>query len=100
MWLGRHERGWAYGSHGAACHATGQDNGPYNCIHPKFGAGDVVMLTLDLTGGGVLKGAVNKGESFVIFENLKSEGTPSFVPAISLRKPGCVRLVHFNDLRF
>jgi len=100
VWLGKHRRGWAYGSHGAACHATGQDNGPYNCVHPNFGVGDVVTLTLDLTDGGVLHGAINDGESFVLFEKMKREGICQFAPAISLRKPGCVRLIRFNDLEF
>jgi len=100
-WLGGQKGGWVYGANGAACHATGIDNGPYNEVHPTYNSGDVIKLTLDLTGAGELIGRVNKGDPVLLFDNMKSDFekdcVPSFIPAVSLRKPGAIELVRFGD---
>jgi len=98
-WLGKQAGGWVYGSNGSACHATGQDGGPYLESFPKFEAGSVVTMKLDLRKEGVLCASVGHAKStpFCLFKGMKSAFAPNqevgFLPAVSLRSPGKIRLL-------
>ena len=98
-WLGKQAGGWVYGSNGSACHATGQDGGPYLESFPKFQAGSVVTMKLDLRKEGVLSASIghDKSTPFRLFTGMKSAFAPNqevgFLPAVSLRSPGKIRLL-------
>jgi len=100
QWLGKQVTGWAYGSNGAACHNTGEDNGPYHEVHPTFDQGSVITMKLDLTAGGTLSAAVDDKPPFVLFQDMTHEQKPAFVPAVSVRGPGAVRVLSFGACKF
>lgn len=91
-WLGKQSGGWVYGSNGSVNHATGQDNGPYNSRAPPFEEGDTIAMVLDLTGksGGILT-----ANGTTLFTGMVSE-SGGFIPAVSLRHPGTVRILEFS----
>ncbi|CAB9530756.1 expressed unknown protein (Partial), partial [Seminavis robusta] len=71
--LSKQKNGWVYGSSGVSFHYSPQPD----CVHPKFGMGSYVSLTLDLLdtsdGDGTLSASVDGGETFVLFQNLRQE---------------------------
>mmetsp|Transcript_16416 Transcript_16416/g.27607 ORF Transcript_16416/g.27607 Transcript_16416/m.27607 type:complete len:515 (+) Transcript_16416:420-1964(+) len=106
VWAGKQPFGWMYGSNGAACHDTKQDNGPYDQIaNAGFAKGDILTFTLDLTQAhdGVLMVAIDKEVStqpmpgVLVFQNMLSKQSSAskqeFLPAVCLRKPGAVRIL-------
>jgi hypothetical protein len=101
-WLGEAENGWAYASIGAACHAYGA-NKKAPVTLPPLKTGTVITLTLDLTKRGCLSVSLAKHEeTFQLFENMLWNGEErvdrSFAPAASLRAPGEVRFLGFQEL--
>ena len=91
-WLGKQPGGWVYGSNGSVNHATGVDNGPYNHAAAEYGKGSVLHMELDLTRQGVGGSMIVNGVT--IFTGMHS--ADGFVPALSLRAPGSVRLLDFQ----
>jgi len=95
-WLGKQRGGWVYGCNGSVNHATNEDDGPYNQDAREYSEGDQLVLELDLTSeeGGVL---MANGQT--LFTDMKAdEPSGSFVPAVSLKSPGQVRLLEFCKL--
>jgi hypothetical protein len=99
-WLGKQATGWVFGSNGSTCHATHQDNGPYNYIHPVYEEGSILKFRLDLTQQGTLSASVDGGEERLLFDNMlmigEEKADRSFVPAVSLIAPGAVRFLGFH----
>jgi len=94
QWLGKQRYGWAYGSNGSPCHATGRDNGPYTCSGPTFRCNDTITLMLDLTEGGTLSIAVGSAAHFtLVFKDMLSPQHKVFLPAVSLKQPGSARVL-------
>jgi hypothetical protein len=100
-WLGSQDYGWVYGSHGLAFHANKGIR-----RHARFACNSQMTLTLNLLPGseqnGTLSASVGDEPSFQLFSGLRDwlggEGG-GFVPAVSLRAPGRVRLIEFIRLK-
>ena len=114
-WLGSQKGGWVYGSEkGVVCHDDSARDRQHhqhrqeevdNGGNPPFGAGSEVSMTLDLNAdcGGTLSASVDDNPSVVLFSGLLShlmqhEGAGGFVPAVSLKRPGCVRILEMSSV--
>ena len=98
--LGNQRVGWVYGSSGSAIHAATSIKNL-----PKFQQGSQVKLTLNLLpnqdGNGTLDVSIGGGESFRVFDGMIFQldgNTVGFVPAVSLRFPGRIRLVDIQKV--
>eukprot|EP00978_Attheya_sp_CCMP212_P011812 scaffold29345_cov52-Attheya_sp.AAC.1 len=101
-WLGENIGGFLYGRNGAACNASSYGDPIYNCIHPTFGEGSIVTMTLDLRGNGTLKASVDDGPFSFLFSNMLNEHQAGddeigFLPAISLVSPGRARFLGWKE---
>jgi hypothetical protein len=107
-WLGSQKGGWVYGSTGVICHDDSARNRQEDVDkggNPPFGAGSEVCMTLDLSAdcGGTLSASVDENPSVLLFSGLLShlmqhEGAGGFVPAVSLKRPGCVRILEMSSV--
>jgi hypothetical protein len=111
LWLGMQCVGWVYGSDGAACHnEESATPTSYDIKFPEYAEGSLVTMTLDLrndTGdvvddddetSGTLYASVDGGVPFLLFSGLckalkENPAVEGFIPAVSLCKPGIMRLV-------
>lgn len=97
--LGNQKVGWVYGSNGASIHAAVIEHNL-----PKFVEGSRVKLSLNLLpgeqGNGTLSVSVDGKDPFQLFTGLRGylgEQGVGFVPAVCLKKPGKVHLVHIEQ---
>ena len=93
-WLGSQENVWIYGSNGSISNNS--------LLFPKFDEGSIIRFKLDLRESGVLTARLgsNRGKEFTLFQNMLMDGNDkvqrSFVPAVSLKKPGSIRFLGFD----
>jgi len=91
-WVGKQKSGWMFGSNGALCHDTQQDNGPYNIKYgTTFRENACLIAKLDMNKRelGFCIDGVDYG---VAFTQLPSK----VYPAVSCRSPGAIR-ISFGD---
>ncbi|PKK79448.1 BTB-domain-containing protein [Rhizophagus irregularis] len=87
-WLGKQAYGWVFGSNGAICHNTQEENGPYtNKYGKEFKKNDRITVHLDM-GERTCSFSINGERYPIAFRDLPNE----IYPAVSLRTPGRARI--------
>jgi hypothetical protein len=101
-WLGKQMGGWIYGSNGSTYTAiiSRQTRGPLK--FPVFKSGNVVHMTLDLTGRGALFASVDGGANHQLFSDMLDafgeNQQVGFLPAVYLKSPGRVRFLGLEEV--